>query len=109
MERRHFKRHDARAYVDVLVRGGKVRAEMDNLSVSGCRVDYSQCWLARGEPVTLRMIGEESGNIEVNGKVAWIVRERVGVRFAQPLSPALVLDAGKASTARGLRRGRRRA
>ncbi|WP_346031357.1 PilZ domain-containing protein [Erythrobacter westpacificensis] len=89
MERRHFKRHDARAPVDVLVRGGRVRAEMDNLSVSGCRVAYRLGWLAPGEPVTVRL----SGKVNVDGEIAWIFRDCVGVRFAEPLSPAIVLDA----------------
>ncbi len=89
MERRNFKRHDAKAAVEVLVRGGKVRAEITDLSVSGCRVGYRQTWLARGEPVRLRL----TDDVEIAGEVAWAANDDVGVRFAQLLAPAIVIGA----------------
>lgn len=90
MERRNFKRQHTRIAIEVLARGGRMKAQLDNLSVTGCRIECEQNWLEKGEFVRLNL----PGDLEVEGQVAWIMRNRIGVQFAKTLEPAIVRKLG---------------
>lgn len=64
--------------------------QMENLSVTGCRIECRQGWLEKGEHVRLFL----RGDLEVEGEIAWKLQDRFGVKFAETLRPAIVRTLG---------------
>lgn len=90
MERRNFKRHATGLKISIMARGGRMTGRMDNLSVTGCRIECRQGWLDKGDVVRLLL----PGDLEVEGEIAWMVQHRFGVKFAGTLQPAIVRKLG---------------
>lgn len=67
-----------------------MKAQLDNLSVTGCRIECQQKWLSKGEFVKL-LLPED---LEVEGQIAWLLHSRIGVQFAETLDPAIVRNLG---------------
>lgn len=90
MERRKVERHGTSIPVTVEGREERFKAEMDNLSISGCRVKSLHNWLVPGEIVSILF----ADGTEIKGLVAWTLETRLGIQFAEDLTPAVVVDLG---------------
>ncbi len=64
--------------------------QMDNLSVTGCRIECRQGWLDKGEHVRLVL----PGGLKVEGEIAWVLQNRFGIKFAETLQPAILRKLG---------------
>lgn len=84
MERRGAERFQASSLIELETDKGRVKAEITDLSLAGCRLLQLTSPIARGDIIDLHLLE----GVEVSGSVCWADGDAAGIKFAVPINMA---------------------
>ena len=97
MQRRVSNRRASRVELEARAHGRAFRAQLFDLSATGCSFDcsdWSRAQLGNGDRISFKL----ADGIKVTGKIAWRQRGTAGVRFVSTLPESFAMPVASEAT-----------